>query len=185
MNFKQYFRYQMNFSGKWAKASAALMGLSFFLRIVYYFGFKNLMDISFGEILVFMILPMLLCGAYLALMCYLRYNATGVFGMIAAGLCVLLLIWSCCTGNILRILFGIIFYAAAGFVIFVTSGGFLPDLLLSKVLFALPLILRVLIFGISDLTGGFTAALQLSATFLLASLFCLPGCFVPVRHKSE
>ena len=183
MNLKQYYRYQMDFSGKWAKVSAGLMGLSFFLRIVYYFGFQNLMDISFGEILTFMFLPLLLCGAYLVFMCYLRYNSPGVFGMIAAGLCVLMLIWGCCTGNVLRIVLGFVLYAAAGIVILTTSGGFMPDLLLSKVLFALPLVLRVLIFGIGDLTAGFTAALHLSTTFLLASLFCLPGCFVNVRNR--
>ena len=46
--------------GKWGEYAAAWMGLSFFLRMVYYFGFMNLKDVPGFEIVFSVVLPLLI-----------------------------------------------------------------------------------------------------------------------------
>ena len=50
---------------KWADRAAAWMGLSFFLRMVYYFGFTNLKDVPVMELIFSAILPLLISVAFI------------------------------------------------------------------------------------------------------------------------
>ncbi len=56
MNMKQYTRFGMDFNSKWTAACSGLMGLAFFLRVVYYFALKSFRDVGFFEIITSMIL---------------------------------------------------------------------------------------------------------------------------------
>lgn len=49
--------------GKWGSGAAAWMGLSFFLRMVYYFGFINLNDVPGMEIAFSVVLPLIIAVA--------------------------------------------------------------------------------------------------------------------------
>ena len=51
--------------GKWSHRAAAWMGLAFFLRMVYYFGFKNLTDIPGGEVFLSVVLPLIISVAFI------------------------------------------------------------------------------------------------------------------------
>lgn len=51
--------------GKWSHRAAAWMGLAFFLRMVYYFGFKNLTDIPGGEVFLSVVLPLVISVAFI------------------------------------------------------------------------------------------------------------------------
>ena len=51
--------------GTWGQRAAAWMGLSFFLRMVYYFGLKNLNDIPGFEIVFSVVLPLIISVAYI------------------------------------------------------------------------------------------------------------------------
>lgn len=55
--------------GKWGNAAAAWMGLSFFLRMVYYFGLVNLKDVPGMEIAFCVVLPL---GVSVALILMLK-----------------------------------------------------------------------------------------------------------------
>ena len=183
MKLKQYIRYQMNFRGPWLMPAKVLMGLSFFLRIVYYFGLTTFADHSFGEVLFFMILPLLICGAFIVVMSSLKLNAPPIYGVIGAAMCLLLLIWSFFCGDALRIVLSILLYLSAGAVLVLTSMGYLPGKLLSSVLFALPLVCRILFYrqGIAV----FDWCLEASVLTMLASLFCLTRCFKPLKRKAR
>lgn len=54
--------------GKPGRAAAAWMGLSFFLRMVYYFGFMNLNDIPGGEIAFGVVLPLVISAAFILML---------------------------------------------------------------------------------------------------------------------
>lgn len=181
MKLKIYKRYMLDFRSKWLMPSALLMGLSFFCRIVYYFGLTNLSTCSFGEVVFYMVLPLLLCGGYVVAMSALKLNAPGIYGMLGAGLCLLMIVWSFPTGDVLRIILSVIVYAAAGIVVVATTGGYLPGKLLSSVLFAMPLICRFLFYrkGLSI----FDWFLELSVLSLLVSLFCLTRCLKEGKHR--
>lgn len=55
----------LNARGIWGERAAAWMGLSFFLRMVYYFGLKNLNDVPGFEIAFSVVLPLIISVAYI------------------------------------------------------------------------------------------------------------------------
>lgn len=55
----------LELEGKWSHRAAAWMGLAFFLRMVYYFGFKNLTDIPGGEVFLSVVLPLVISVAFI------------------------------------------------------------------------------------------------------------------------
>lgn len=184
MNLKQYARYQIHFRGKWFMPCVLLMGLSFFTRIVYYFGLTNLNDCGFGELLFSMALPILVSGAYIVLLSALKWNAPGIYGILGAILCVLLVIWSFSSGNALRIVLSLLVYLAAGGILIATVGGFLPGRLLSSALFLVPLVCRFFFCDLGKL-GIFEWVLELSVLFMLASLFALTRSLKEPKHKKS
>lgn len=183
MKLKQYIRYQVNFRGKWLMPAKVLMGLSFFLRIVYYFGLTTFADHSFGEVLFWMVLPLLTCGAYMVVMSSLKLSNPAVYGIIGAFMCLLLMIWSFSCGDALRIVLSVLGYLSAGAVLVMTALGLLPGKLLSSVLFVVPIVCRLLFYrsGI----GLFDWCLEISVLTMLASLFCLTRCFKPLKKKAR
>ena len=54
--------------GRWGEAAAAWMGLSFFLRMVYYFGLKNLNDVPAFEIVFSVVLPLAVSVAFILML---------------------------------------------------------------------------------------------------------------------
>ena len=58
-------RCSLDAPGKYGSRAAAWMGLSFFLRMVYYFGLQNLNDLSGGEIAFSLVLPLIISAAFI------------------------------------------------------------------------------------------------------------------------
>ena len=58
----------LDLDGKWSHRAAAWMGLSFFLRMVYYFGLKNLSDVPGGEIFFSVALPLMINVAFILML---------------------------------------------------------------------------------------------------------------------
>ena len=56
---------RLNARGTWGERAAAWMGLSFFLRMVYYFGLRNLNDIPGFEIVFSVVLPLIISVAFI------------------------------------------------------------------------------------------------------------------------
>ena len=70
--------------GRWGNAAAAWMGLSFFLRMVYYFGLQNMNDVPPFEIGFSVVLPLLISVAFILCLKLEKLNQP----MVIAGLCV-------------------------------------------------------------------------------------------------
>ncbi len=60
--------------GRWGNRAAAMMGVSFFLRMVYYFGLRNLRDVPTMEVVFSVVLPLLLGMAFLLTLKLFRLN---------------------------------------------------------------------------------------------------------------
>lgn len=58
LNFKKTKTCRLAAKGKWGNAAAVWMGLSFFLRMVYYFGLVNLNDVPGFEVAFCVVLPL-------------------------------------------------------------------------------------------------------------------------------
>ena len=54
--------------GKWGNLAAAWMGLSFFLRMVWYFGLMNFNDLAGGEIALRVVIPLLLSVGFILML---------------------------------------------------------------------------------------------------------------------
>lgn len=175
-------RVAMQMGGKWAKASALLMAASLFLRAVYYFGFTNFADIGFLEVVFCALIPLGLSSAYVVLLYGVHRNAPGTYGLIGAAFCLLLIIWSFYTGSFIRVVLSAVWYAIAAGVVLFSAGGTLQNKSLCVAVFAIPVVVRFVVFDIGRL-GVFDSVGEASVLFLLASFACFPMTLKYPRNK--
>ncbi len=176
MNLKRYDRYQMDFTGNWMKASLASMGLSVFLLAVYYFGWLNLSTVKIGKVILGLIFPMLLCLGYIVLLRFMKLNAPGVYGILGAALCLVLMGGNILAGGMVRMILSIVGYALCGVIIIFCAGGFLPGRLPASLAFGCAFAVRLLFFDL--LRFRKVNWLEEAAVLLiLLALTCLPMTF--------
>lgn len=171
MQFRQYTRFQVDFSSKWTSAFGVLMGLSFFLRIVYYFALVSFRDVGIIELLTSALVGIFLCGATVVLLNVLHRNAPGLYGIIGALQCLLVFIVTCTAGGALRIILALIWYALAAVILLLTVSGRLPGKLLAALMFAIPAFIRFFVFDLGHL-GIISWVLELAVLSTLAALSC-------------
>lgn len=172
MNLKQYTRYKINFDSQWITVSSALMGLSFFMRIVYYFALVSLRDVPVLELLASVIIGILLCGGFVVCLQCLRLNAPGLYGLIGAAQCLMVIVLSFTTGSPLRIILAVIWYALSAVILLATAGGYLPGRLLAGFMFLIPVIVRFFFFDLGQI-----GLIQWVNELAVLSLLIAFGCF--------
>ena len=182
MNLKQYHRYSVNFTGKWAKATLISMGISLFLSTVYYFCFRSIDSIGFAECLFSLILPILICIGFIALIRIFHLNSPGIFAIMGAALCIFLLVGTFSSGSILRIILAGIWYPLSALVLIACAGGFLPGKLPASIMFVVTLVARILLFGLR-LREASALVHEASDLCLILSLACLPMMFRPGKNR--
>ncbi len=180
---KQTYRFQMDFKGRWAGISAFFMGFSFFFRVVHYFGLRDLSTVPFSEVLLFLILPLLLCLAYTIFLSVLRSNTPGFYGLMGAALCILLMIWNFSTVGTLRAVLGVIAYLGAAFLLVVVTGGFFPVKIAPTALLLICVLVRLCCIRLKAM-GAVMFFREVSVIGMLISLTCLPLALRPVRTKA-
>lgn len=80
MNLTKSARCHIRMQSRWANASAVCMGISVFLRTVYYFGLVNLRDLSGFEVAMDVVFPMIIAAGYLVMIKALQLNSPTLFG---------------------------------------------------------------------------------------------------------
>lgn len=110
--------------GKWGHWAAAWMGLSFFLRMVYYFGLMNLNDVPGGEIFFSVVLPLIVSVAFILVLKLPKLN----YPIAAASLAVVLSLdyFLAEQMNFGGVLSGILLLAAAGLILAAVL-GYIPE----------------------------------------------------------
>jgi hypothetical protein len=149
-----------------------MMGLSFFLRIVYYFGFMSLRDVGIIELLTSMLAGIFLCGGMVVYVSCLHRNAPGLYGMVGAAECLMLIVLSFNTGSALRIILAILWYVLAAVILLITVGGYLPGKLLAALMFFVPATIRFLFFDIGRI-GIIAWVNELAVLSVLIGIGCL------------
>ncbi len=184
MNWKIYERYQMDMIGKWARFCGVMMSASFFLRIVYYFGLKNLRDIPGSEIFATMILGLVLCAGFVVVLNYLRLNAPGIYGILGSAHCLLLIIGNFSSGSVLRIVLSIIWYALCALVLLSTIGGYLPGRIMSAGMFFFAAFVRLVAYDLGKISflRWVTEAAVICALLALAAI---PLALKPIKTKAK
>lgn len=181
MKMKQYHRYRMDFGGKWLHAYCLLCGLSFFLRVAYYFMLINPAECPTSEVIFCMILPLLLTAASMVVLKYFKLNAPGIMGIIGTLMCLSLLVGTFFGGSVIRILLAFVLYLGAGALLFLTVLGFVPTHQFAVLAFFLILLIRVLFFRPGFSISGWV--LEASELTMLVSLILLPVTMIPGKKK--
>ena len=182
MQLKQYDPYVIDFKSPWATRCGALLGVSLFIRVVYFFGLRNLTECGAGTVIFDMILTMGLCVGFLVLFSAMRRNVPGIYAIMGAGFCLLLMISTFASGDALRIVLAVLGYILAGGVLVLTIGGYLPGKLLSSVLFLLTAVVRLLAFDLGKV-DLFTMVIELSWLLILIAMFSLTCALKPVKKE--
>ena len=173
---KQICRYYLKLNGEWAERAGFLAGLAFFLRIVYYFGFMNIAQIGFWEILTGMVLSMGIWIAFMVLMRGFRLNAPGLYALILCGFCLLTGLESFDSGMIAHIVLSVLCYPALGALLIGTTGGYLDSKNYLAAASMAILVLRFLIFDVKTYLLSFSliAFIPEAATLCgIGVIFCL------------
>lgn len=159
------------------------MGLSVFLRMLCYFGLTNLGDLGFGSVLFVVILPLLLSVGQIVVLRLLRWDAPGIHAILAAVLCLLLLIGTFFTGSVLRILLGVLWYGLSAAVILACAGGYLPGRLPAAGMLWIAALVRLLAFdlGSLSLTGWIGEA---SVLLAICAYACLILAMEPMKSHN-
>lgn len=186
MKKKNPFRYRMDFNGPWLSAAAALIGGAFFLRAAYFFGFRGLSD-NLGTLLLVMALPMVLEAAFVIVLRGIHLNAPGLCGILAALYCVVLLVQCLLTGEILRILLGIVGYLACGIALLALILGWIHSRGLVFAVFAVTAAVQFLLFDLADVFALRMVEFMPEAAALcgLLAMACLPFGMKQVNRKAS
>ena len=118
-------KYHMDPEGKYHVGAAALMGASFFLRAAYYFGFTRPETAGAWNLIVFLILPMLLEVAFMVMLRGIKLDLPGIYGIMGAAYCMLMILQSFQLGGALRIVLAIIGFVVCGGALVGIGWGFL------------------------------------------------------------
>lgn len=181
---KPKYRYQVDFNGKYIRWSLLNMAISFFLFMVYAFGVSNLADAGFFKAVFVMLLPAVLSAGYIVLLKIKELNAPGIYGLIGAGLCLCILISTFFSGNVLRIILGVVWYAVCAVLLLASVGGYLPSVTPSTVAFGVAAFVR-LVFLLFAGTGLNNLVLDLAVIFCFVALLFLPLGLKQGRFKNE
>jgi hypothetical protein len=174
MVMKKAHDYRMDFEGRPHFAAAALMGVAFFLRAVYYLGFSRPETVGVGNLCLFLILPMLLECAFMVLMRGIRYNAPGVYGILGAAYCLLLMLQSFQFGSMVRLILSVVAYFVCGAALVTVTGGLLSKGVAVTALFV-TLSVRFLFFDLSGYVFSFRVIGFIQEAAALCGILSL-GC---------
>lgn len=152
MNLKQYCRYQIDFSSKWVSAAPIMMGLAFFMNLLYYLAITTARDVFVIELIAAVIFGIVLTAAYVICITCLRLNAPGLYALMGAVQCLMLLILGWMGGGAFRIIISILWYSLAGLILLATTNGYLPGRLLAALMFFVPAGFRLLFFDLGQLS---------------------------------
>lgn len=83
MNLKQSVRCQMQMDSRWIQISVIFMGLSVFLRAVYYLGLTNFQDLNGFQLITQLIVPVVVAAVYLILIKGLNLNSPILLGVLS------------------------------------------------------------------------------------------------------
>lgn len=116
-------RCHIRMNSRWASLSAVCMGISVFIRTVYYFGLINLRDLGGFDLAMEVILPMIIAAGYMIMIKGLQLNSPTLFGALIGvyALNYLLLM----NTNVAGIIGGILLVVTA--LVFIATGlGYIP-----------------------------------------------------------
>ena len=173
---RRYNRCVMNLDGQWANTCLLCMAGALFSLVAYYFAFLGLSSVTFLEAVFCLFLPLVLMVAFIVLVRFLRWNAPGLYAIIGLFFCIFLFFGTFGSGNILRIILGLIWYPICALTLINCAGGKIPKKQPAVFVFPIAIFFRVVVFGLGriSLVGW---VYEISAVLTLVALGCLMMSF--------
>ncbi len=150
MKLQQIIRYRMDFESKAMTASSAFMGLAFFLQSVYFFGFADLQKVSFLQLILQLSLPMLLEAAWFLLLRGFQLPAPGLYGILGASFCVLIMVQTVVYGGIVAAIVAVPTCLIASLGVLAVTGGYLASRFAAVSALLLTVVLRLVLGGLPE-----------------------------------
>lgn len=181
MKRKELVHFTLHGTGQATDLSSALMGVAMFLPVIDFVAVRGLSACGGWEIFSGLVLPLLLCGAWLVLVRLFHWADARAFGILGAAVCVLLALQLFSCGDGFRIVGGLIWYLLTGALLVLAVFGYFS---IRPLLFAtvfLPALLRLwMLIGACSGWNGFLRSLpDISAVCMLFALSCLPVMLKP------
>ena len=107
-DMKVLVRCRIRFESAWIHYATVLTGLSFFLLVVNFFGLRNLMDCSFGEIVFSMAIPMAIWIGFMVLLRGIHFQNARLYGVLGALYCVCMIAHTFSYDNIFLTVFAVV-----------------------------------------------------------------------------
>lgn len=183
---KQLARYQINFDSKWIQWSGALMGAALFLRMLYFFVLSQLSAHTVAQWICLLLLPALVQVGWIVLVRIVKLKASGVFGILGAVTCILLMIQAFLLGSALQMILAALFYLLSAGLVLMITGGFFPYKYFGMLAFALIGILRFVLFDLSLIRSGeiTDVILAIPALCMVAAIACFFGGITGVKNAN-
>lgn len=181
---KPFYRYQIDFNGKWIRWSLLSMAISFFFFMMYTFGVSNLATAGFLKALFVMLIPTALSACYVVFLKIKELNAPGIYGLIGAGICLGALMGTFYSGSAIRIIMGLIWYPICVIMLLCCVGGYLPSVVPAAVVFGVTIFVRIFYLLFAGMKIDVLAS-ELAFIFSFAAFVCLAFGLKQGRMKNE
>lgn len=137
MKFERVCRFRMNMSGYGVAVSGLFMGVYFFLHVLYYFGFGDVVSMDKNALWMNIILPLGVSGLFFALLRGVQINVPVIYAVLGLFLCGLMVFSE--GASALDIIWLVIALAA----LFVVFFGYITIRSIACVVFLVPFLLRL------------------------------------------
>lgn len=178
MDLKRVVTYKIPFSSKCILWCGIFLSISVFTRYLHYFIPCDFYGWNAANWIFEIILPTLLCACFAVLIKLVRFRSPGLYGILSAGLCLMLLFCDFLSGNALLIILSLLTMPLLGFLLLATFGGYIPFRSISACALVLVCLIRCFFWGISAVALG----IIISDISLLLGLFC---CVVSLKNSQN
>ncbi len=145
---KRLVRYKLNFDSKWLTFSGVMMGIAFFIQALDYFALRQLDAVSFWQLLLFLILPMVLEICWCVPLRAEVWNRAEVHGIFSAVICLVLMCQVFVSAALFPAILATVFFAVGGSVAVLVTFGLISHPALGMLVFGAVAAVRVLLFTI-------------------------------------
>ena len=143
MKFKRFVNYKLDYEQPWLDVSAFFAGVAFLCIVLRYYVFTGFEKPTGGEFVFHVVLPLFLLGVYMVSLRAFRLKAPEFFAVLSCLYCLMSVVWSFDTGNVLLIVFAFVWQVLAGAILMVTVAGYLNVRWYSVGAFAVPVLFKL------------------------------------------
>jgi len=175
MELQKAVTYKVPFRSKGITWCGVLLGLAVFVRCLHYFGPCDFSGWNVGKWIFGIILPILLCGSFAVLVKLVCLRSPGIYGILAAAICLTMLIGDIVDGKIMLIVISLLTMLLLGFLLLATIGGYIPFRSISSSALILVCVFRLFFCAICGVAWGAI----ISDISILMGLFCFTVSLQP------